>query len=387
MGMDHNIKTSQRKRKTIGDLMGSLSLVDNDIHSSVRVNEIIGKTEYFNPDNYKKKYKCEYIKYKNDIKDTVYDENFMKKLLSERFIGDTTILHLLIVQVNTDDRYAVAIKKILDACKLHPTGFDSFIETKDQRGNTALHYATFLFRYDTVKILLKNGSDPLMDNMVGRTCVQCIRNNNAILIDIYRKYNNGPDKRTVNYCLDTLVQYIEEREFEVDREQKKAKYEEKTALSDSYMKAFQKYINMWAKNESDYTKILNMKMNENERTLLHIASIGGNNIFRLLEHILVSAKPEVLNRVDIYGATALHYACFMGHDYIIGFLLSQRDIDISTRDSCGNTALDMFNIKNKQHMGDHIFDWILKRFIDLNQQRQVQRKQDREQWMYQFNNK
>jgi len=64
---------------------------------------------------------------------------------------------------------------------------DSLNPNRSFEGSTALHYATLVDSYNTVKVLLEKGADPLVKNVLGHTASDYVRVENNAMRDLLQK--------------------------------------------------------------------------------------------------------------------------------------------------------------------------------------------------------
>ena len=64
---------------------------------------------------------------------------------------------------------------------------DSLNPNRSFEGSTALHYATLVDSYNTVKVLLEKGADPLVKNVLGQTASDYVRLENAAMRELLKK--------------------------------------------------------------------------------------------------------------------------------------------------------------------------------------------------------
>ena len=71
--------------------------------------------------------------------------------------------------------------------------------------------------------------------------------------------------------------------------------------------------------------------------IIHAASTGD---VKGIEHLINLGGVDLLNRGDYDGRTALHLACAEGNIEVMNMILRKRGVNLSPRDSWGNTPLE-----------------------------------------------
>uniref|UniRef100_A0A2S2Q1I3 Ankyrin repeat domain-containing protein 27 n=1 Tax=Sipha flava TaxID=143950 RepID=A0A2S2Q1I3_9HEMI len=269
-------------------------------------------------------------------------------------IGDNegnTPLHLC-----CSNGHDVCVKALLYFMEFSDSKLD--INVQNNQGDTSLHLS-FKWGYSSiVQILIEQYADPLVHNRRGQTCFDCAHNTKMIEMFSNHKKN--------------IADRVRRSSIEITLQQKNIG-KIITAITDGDIRLIQHYLGIDDENQNVNNFVDINCTNSKGFTPLHIAAIyGQTNIIKLLigyganvnyltnseqytalhlavQHkmtdaidVLLDSKKCDLNKQDIYGNSALHYACLTGDANIINKLL-KRGADYGVINNKFTSALDLLN--------------------------------------------
>lgn len=222
----------------------------------------------------------------------------------------------------------------------------SILNTRDNKGNTGIHYAVIFNNFPAFKLLYKHNADlNIIDNDNRNVYTLCLEyNRNNMLIYLLESDNQKSAKYYVNHIGESILQ---------------------TAINSNNTDIIDYIIN-----SNILDNIINNQEHEHGLSALHQCVIlGFNNIvIKLIE------KGANVNICDYLGNTSLHYSIIDKNYMILEYLINIKDIYTNEININGNTALHLLleedfinlSIANESKHMDNLY-LILIKLIELTE--------------------